>query len=302
MDNGASIQIPQTVHSSSGDFNEWANKVRGALIALRDRKPQPDPRPDIRKRLRFEPHSITEDEGVWSVRIQPGFFVHTHLETGKADCFLVETPEVDGVAIDTDDPRPTLALPGVVSFIYLHFETDSEGLYNGSAVTVEAHATEQNSIHHIPHSDIYTDEQDGDYYILLASTIAQPGVSSRPKIVLDGKLGDFYWAQHLREVIGEPWPYTGISAEFEPSATMTSNVDATAWSSGWADCFDLWELEVDIETRQDEDKLYLRGKVKVPLPKAHAETFNWSNGGALDSFTTCRGLITGAGWTHNSSG
>lgn len=77
------------------------------------------------------------------------------------------------ISMDAEAPIvvPAVALPDVVSFVYLRVKTDADGApkFDGESVTIEAFAEAQQSVHHVRPSPS-GGEEEGDYYFLLLET------------------------------------------------------------------------------------------------------------------------------------
>ena len=78
-----------------------------------------------------------------------------------------------------------LALPALVSYVYLRVQTDSDGVpkfgTTGDGVTIEAFDEVKPSVHHVRPSPS-GGEEDGDYYLLLLETESDGGTPAAPRV------------------------------------------------------------------------------------------------------------------------
>lgn len=153
--------------------------------------------------------------GGWRLPVSPGVLVDGHIgnESG-AGALRVVVPTINDEPILNMDPAgggdwvpPMLTLPGVSSYIYLHFATDQDGKrkedLGPEGVVVEAYAAEQASVHHRPADGAGAGGVEGDYYVLLGRTVSngKPGASEAPILLLSGRTGDYYWGHYLPGIV-----------------------------------------------------------------------------------------------------
>lgn len=167
----------------------------------------------------------------WIATLQPGYCCESHakLPGGANDgpAVKIHVPLVNHVPItghpaDADPPPPykddlpDLELAGATSFNYLHLLTDEDGQIKSVekppimwadpevpefevAATVESHAAEKESIHHIPKHpeppDAGPDGQEGDYYFELFRTVPDGDDALKITYKLAGE--NFHWRKEL---------------------------------------------------------------------------------------------------------
>jgi hypothetical protein len=96
-------------------------------------------------------------------------------EQGVTGYIVPKIKNEDGelISMDAEAPIvvPSVALPDVVSFVYLRVKTDADGVpkFDNESVTIEAFDEAQESIHHVRPSPS-GGEEEGDYYFLLLET------------------------------------------------------------------------------------------------------------------------------------
>jgi len=190
---------------------EWAQWVEKTLRRLID-SPTPRNRPvnggDSTRDPLWTTISIVPDSDPveYQATISPGYLCYQQATLSESDSGVVGylAPKIrqsDGTleSIEpTTDPAwtaPTLALDGVVNYIYLRVKTDADGAPKSptepefpgdpgaeDGPTIEAFTEPQTSIHHVRPSPS-GGEEEGDYFFLICQTESNGATPPAPRIV-----------------------------------------------------------------------------------------------------------------------
>lgn len=168
---------------------KWAKWVEDSIRRLID-IPTPPVRPLAGGRSQLPPFWTAisrvpdSDPAEYQVTVELGYL--TYQNAGAEDSTLGPVgyivPKIATVSMEDPAVQP-IALPDVVSYVYLRVKTDADGVpkFDGSSVTVEAFDTAKDSIHHVRPYPGGTPVE-GDYYFLLLETESNGGTPAAPVV------------------------------------------------------------------------------------------------------------------------
>lgn len=184
--------------------------------------------PTKANRRRFQPYGIRPDDAVWVFNIEEGFVLDSHVQNEAAagaphgvpaaSAVMLRVPrykvgddyvQISNYGLTGDDltnwVRPTLGIPTVASYIYLHFYTNEHGniieVYDeededdNRPLEILVSSAEIDSVHHEPEDEDGANGVEGNYYWQIAKTESNGETTPGPSFVHAGHQGDFNWQE-----------------------------------------------------------------------------------------------------------
>jgi len=200
--NNVAIKVPGTIRGDRA-LREFSEDVRNAIRELAANRPDSATRPVFAPPYcPLTPYYLRkeevegEEEGQWKVQFRPGYVYE--LTPGAAEANVKQHQIFVGtdpaVALDAAEP-PDIDID-LGNYIYLHFETESDGelkeIVEGEGIyaDIRVEESEKASTYHILPDGDGANGEDGDYYVLLAQveTVDENALMSR-----NGWRGNFLW-------------------------------------------------------------------------------------------------------------
>jgi hypothetical protein len=205
------VKIPFAIKSSDPTFAAWANETRTAIRQLEARMPTANvgrsagagSKPPFWTTISQVPAS---DPAEYQATVTTGYLCYQNATLTDAESGVVGylTPKIrtaDGelVSIEsTGEPgwvAPALPLDGLVNYIYLRVQTDSDGAPKeptppefpgdpgaSDGPEIVTFTEPQQSTHHV-RDNPSSGEEDGDYYFLICETESNEADTPAPRVV-----------------------------------------------------------------------------------------------------------------------
>jgi|694.fasta_scaffold04511_13 hypothetical protein len=205
------VKIPFAIKSSDPIFAAWANETRTAIRQLEARMPTANigrgtgagSKPPLWVTISAVPESSPVS---YQAKVTTGYLCYQNATLTDSDSGVVGylTPKIttaDGELVsiestgEADWVAPALPLDGLVNYIYLRVQTDSDGAPKeptapefpgdpgaSDGPTIVTFTEPQQSTHHVRDSPT-SGEEDGDYYLLICETESNEAATPAPRVV-----------------------------------------------------------------------------------------------------------------------